>query len=148
MKNSVPTQFTKDRQPSSEARRAGWAKKRKGAELARAILEVAFKGLDNSPVKREAAEYFGIPEAEINVEMMMHFAQARKAIEQGDSHAYDALMRRACGSPKETPEANLQGHLVSLSTNFAIDALRQIAGEKSMGMIDWDALDIGDLQEE
>jgi hypothetical protein len=129
MKNSVPTQFTKDRQPSPSAKSEGWAKKRKGAELAKAIMAINMGGISESPAIKAAAAFFGISENDINVEMLMHFQQARKAIEQGDTHAYDALMRRAYGSPKETIESKSLGVVVSLPDDLSIDELKALAAE-------------------
>ena len=147
MKNSYPTQFTKDRQPSAEAKRAGWARKRQGAELARTVLELAFKGLKDHPIKQQASQYFGIPEKEISVEMMMHFAQARKAIEEGDTSAYDALMRRAYGSPKEVLEANVQGTLITLPVDLTADELRELAGVENTNRINWDKVEAEVIEE-
>lgn len=97
--------FSSESQPSSEAKKAGWARKLKGQELARAVLELAFKGNVDNDLRKEAAEYYNIEPSEINVEMMLLFRQAQKAIQQSDTSAFSAIMDRAFGKPKEKIEA-------------------------------------------
>lgn len=93
--------FSKENQPSGEAKSAGKMKKKKGMELAKAVLDLSFKGMKNSELKKAAAEYYGIDESEITVEMMLLFRQAEKAIQKADTHAFVALMDRAHGKPKQ-----------------------------------------------
>ena len=93
--------FSKDNQPSGEAKSAGKIKKKKGMELAKAVLELSFKGMKNSALKKAAAEYYGIDESEITVEMMLLFRQAEKAIQKADTFAFNAVMDRAHGKPKQ-----------------------------------------------
>lgn len=97
--------FTKDSQPSPEAKKAGWAKRLKGQELAKAVLELAFKGASKSELKKEAALYYNVSESEITVEMMLLFRQAEKAIDKSDTYAFNSIMDRAFGKPKEKIEA-------------------------------------------
>lgn len=94
--------FDSNKQPSGAAKSAGWLRKKRGTELCKSILELAFKGAKNSEIKKAAAEYYNIPESEITVEMMMLFRQAEKAIQKADTHAFNAIMNRAHGLPKET----------------------------------------------
>lgn len=96
--------FSKDYQPSAASKKAGWAKKRKGQELVQAILQEAFKGMKDSKLKQQAAEYFGIAQKNVTVEMMLHFRQAEKAIQKADTQAYSALLDRAFGKPKDKME--------------------------------------------
>lgn len=93
--------FGKKPQPSREAKRNGWAKKKRAQELAKAVLDLAFKGMEDSNLKSKAAEYFGVPEKKITVEMMMLFRQAEKAIQKADTPAFKAVMERAHGMPKQ-----------------------------------------------
>lgn len=97
--------FSAENQPSPDAKKAGWAKKLRGQELAKAVLELAFKGKANAETKKEAAEYYGIDTSEITVEMMLLFRQAEKAIDSSDTQAFNSIMDRAFGKPKEKIEA-------------------------------------------
>lgn len=98
--------FSKENQPSAEAKKAGWAKKKRAQELAKAVLELSFKGMKDSKLKQQAAEYFGIPQKELTVEMMLLFRQAEKAIQKADTQAFNAIMDRAFGKPKEKVEVD------------------------------------------
>lgn len=97
----TPKPFTKENQPPPEAKKEGWAKKKRGQELAKAVLELAFKGMGNSELKNKAAEYFGVTPDQITVEMMMLFRQAELAIQKADTQAFNAVMDRAFGKPKQ-----------------------------------------------
>lgn len=96
--------FNKKGQPAPEAKKAGWLRKKKGQELARAILELSFKGAKNSELRKQMAEYYGITEAEITVEMMGLFRQAEKMIGKADTPAFKAVMERAHGAPQQQIE--------------------------------------------
>lgn len=102
--NETGIPFGEQPQPTAEAKRLGWLKKKRGPELAKAILDLAFKGDKNPKLKKDAARYFGLPEDEINNEMMLLFKQAQKAIESSDTQAFNAVMDRAYGKPKEKLE--------------------------------------------
>lgn len=106
-KNPVPTngkKFSKTYQPGSEAVKAGIWRKKRGMELAKAILELNFKGAENSDLLRRASDYFKIPQKDITVEMMLLFRQAEKAIQKADTQAFNAVMDRTFGKPKEKHE--------------------------------------------
>lgn len=111
--------FTKDRQPTKEQRIAGWDKKKKAQELVKAVLQLSFKGKQNSKLKKDAAQYFGIPEKDITVETMLVFKQAEKAIQKGDTHAFSAVMDRAFGKPKEKIEVKDTTPLEKLPVKFS-----------------------------
>jgi hypothetical protein len=100
----APKPFSKKYQPTPEAKKAGWAKKKRGYELVRAVLELSFKGMKGSEIKQKASEYFGVPQKNLTVEMLLHFRQAEKAIQKADTQAYNAVMDRAFGKPKEKLE--------------------------------------------
>jgi hypothetical protein len=123
--------FTSERQPSPEAKSAGWMRKLKGQQLARAVLELAFKGATDSKIKQQATEYFGIPEDQLTVEMMLHFRQAEKAIQKADTQAYNAIMARADGLPKQQTELTgkdgepLNQPLTDSQVDKIISALRE-----------------------
>lgn len=97
----TPTPFSKEYQPTPEAKRLGWLKKKRGPELAKAILDLAFHGMRDSELKKQAAQYYGIDQADVTVEMMLLFRQAEKAIQKADTQAFNAIMDRAFGKPKE-----------------------------------------------
>jgi hypothetical protein len=112
--------FTSTNQPSGEAKRNGLLKRKTGVELARAILQLSFEGAKDSPLKKAAAEYFKIPEKEITVEMMLMFRQAEKAVQKGDTRAFDAVMDRAFGKPKQDVNATVKAdvNLSNQQINF------------------------------
>jgi hypothetical protein len=110
--NPVPAngkKFSKQYQPSGQAKAAGKLAKKRGHELAQAVLQVAFKGMKNSELKKMAAEYFGVDESEITVETMLLFRQAEKAIQKADTNAFNAIMNRAFGLPKQKTELTGEG---------------------------------------
>lgn len=92
-------QFTADKQPPPDAKRAGWDKKKKGKEMLQALMEVAFKGSATSTMKRDVADYFGIPVEDINVEIMMAMRQCEKAIKNSDTAAFNTIWDRVHGKP-------------------------------------------------
>lgn len=119
--------FSKKNQPSGEAKSLGWMKKKKGQELAQAIMELAFKGMKNDALKKAAAEYYGVKPEDITVEMMMVFRQAEKAIQKSDTNAFNAVMNRAHGLPKQVQvTADLKRNEDLDLTQFTDDELRQL----------------------
>lgn len=100
----TPKPFTPDNQPTPEQKKAGWLKKKRAQDLAKAVLEMKFVGSKDGGLKKEVAEFFGISEEEITVEIMMLFRQAEKAIKKFDTPAFNAVMDRAFGKPKEKLE--------------------------------------------
>ena len=96
--------FTTENQPSPEAKSNGWLKKKRAQELVKAMLELNFSGSKNAALKKEAADYFGIDAKEITIEMMLLFKQTKKAIDDSDTQAFNAVMDRAFGKPKEKLE--------------------------------------------
>lgn len=106
-------QFTSTNQPSGAAKEAGKIKKLTGIELARAILQLAFEGAKDSPLKKTAADYFKIDEKDITVEMMLMFRQAEKAIQKGDTRAFEAVMDRAFGKAKQEIDHTTKGESIT-----------------------------------
>lgn len=92
--------FSSTNQPDPELKKAGWAKKLKGRDLVKYILDADFKGEDPELTKR-MANFFNVPTENITNEMMMIFSQVVKAIHKGDSIAFSQVMDRAYGKPKE-----------------------------------------------
>jgi hypothetical protein len=113
-------QFSSTRQPTPQAKSNGLLKKKTGVELARAILQLSFEGAKDSPLKKAAADYFKISEQEITVEMMLMFRQAEKAVQKGDTRAFEAVMDRAFGKPKQETKINgaIDINLSELSITF------------------------------
>src|SRR5690349_11285957 len=78
--------FSKDYQPSGEAKSKG---KRK-ARLLKDIFELAFVGPKGGKMKKAAAAYLNIPEEEISVEDMLHIRQIQAAISKQNTFAYNS----------------------------------------------------------
>jgi hypothetical protein len=127
--NSHGKGFTSKRQPTKEQLKAGWAKKRKAAELVKAIFELQFKGLKNSELKKMAAEYFGVNEEDITIEMMLIFRQTEKAIQKADTQAFNAVMNRAYGNKVDITtndeSINQPGTAIDYA-NLSIEELEQL----------------------
>jgi hypothetical protein len=111
-------------QPSAEAKKAGWAKRRRNMELARLMLGMKFVGqvvdlnadgspkkdakgniiLIDSPFKQKLIRYFGLNEdqmSELSNEAAIMLRMIGQAIEQGDMSGAQAILDRAYGKPKE-----------------------------------------------
>lgn len=97
--NQTGNGFDQIGQPSPEEKRKGWLKKKRGNELAKAILSLAMEGKGNDELKRSAAEYFDLPLEEITVEALLILKQAEKAIKKADTQAFNSIMDRAYGKP-------------------------------------------------
>jgi len=105
------TQFKKGQTAPIESKRDGWAKKKKGRELAELILGlipsgkiIDEKGNERLSVLRKAtAAYFGVPEKEITVEQMILFGQAKIAIFKEDTNAAKFLHEIAYCVPAGFP---------------------------------------------
>lgn len=103
-----PKPFTKDNQPSAAAKKAGWAKRRILKDLLELTTGATFNN-STTDYRALTAKYFGIPDEEVTVRMVMDFRQVEKAILKGDTAAYVAVNDRAYGKPKgeEQPAKNL-----------------------------------------
>ena len=119
--------FTTFNQPSPDAKVAGKLKKRRGRELVGIVLDLCFRGKQNSHLKQQAAEYFQLPEQEITVEIMLLLKQAERAIQKADTHAFSALMDRAYGKPSQIAEVD------HTSTKTFYDFLRESSRDKQFG---------------
>lgn len=93
--------FSSQHQPSGKAKSDGKLARKRGIELAQAVLSLAFKGMKESTLKKAAADYYGIPQNRITVEMMLLFRQAEKAIQKADTNAFNSIMNRAFALPKQ-----------------------------------------------
>ena len=87
--HSGSTRFSKDSQPSGEAKSRG----KKKAKLIKDIATQIVKGGVKDALK-PLAVYLGLEIDEINLETVM-------AIKNGDTNAYNAVMNRIAGRAKE-----------------------------------------------
>lgn len=103
-----PNPFSKKNQPTPEAKSAGWKKRRILKDLLELTTGATFNN-STTDYRALTAKYFGIPETEVTVRMVMDFRQVEKAILSGDTAAYVAVNDRAYGKPKgeEQPAKNL-----------------------------------------
>jgi hypothetical protein len=97
--------FTSNNQPSPAAKVKGRLKKKRGVELIRCILELY--GKENLTVKKQAADYFGIAQNEINIETLLILQQVQKAIEKSDSYAFNTIMDRLYGKPSQPAQVEI-----------------------------------------
>ena len=94
--HSNNTRFTSDSQPSGEAKSRG----KKKAKLIKDIATQIVKGGVKDALK-PLANYLGLEIDQINLETVMHLKQMEKAIKNGDTNAYNAVMNRIAGRAKE-----------------------------------------------
>ena len=90
-------------QPDPEAKRRGHLKKKMGRELLKTILAMDFKGM-GPEFKIKLGEYYGLDPEEITNEGALVLSQLITAIQKGDTFAFNAIMDRAYGKPKELIE--------------------------------------------
>jgi hypothetical protein len=107
-KEGIATRFSKDRQPSPEAKSKG---KRK-SKLLSELLELSFGGKNQVKMRKAAAMYLGIPESEITIEDVMNFRQIEKSISKSNTFAYNSVMDRAFGKPKQVTEEVGEGRKI------------------------------------
>lgn len=90
-------------QPTSEQKRAGWLKKKRGAELVKAALELTFCKTEAGKEKRkQLSEFFGIPESKLTYELALILGQTKKAILEEDTRAATYVHERGFGKPAIT----------------------------------------------
>lgn len=95
-------------QPSPEAKKAGWAKRKRNQELARTLLGMKFVGQDNSRIGKlfrdKLSTYFGLTAQqieELDNEAAMMLRLIGSAVEDGDNDAAREIMDRAYGKPTQ-----------------------------------------------
>ena len=93
--------FTKDNQPSGKAKSDGWKKKALLKEISNQILS----GTSKNSLKNLAA-FIGVDIEELDVETAMHLKQIEKALKDGDTRAYSAVMDRIKGKPLQAIEVS------------------------------------------
>lgn len=111
--------FSRDNQPSAQAKKDGWERRKKGMALVRTILSLTMTGETSKTIRRRCADFFGIPEQDLTVEDLLHFKQAERAIKSGDTNAYKALLDKS-GNFKT--ELSLSGE-VNQNVKMTLDQL-------------------------
>lgn len=118
-------QFTTENQPAGHLKSLGWLKKKKGRNLFRAIMQLPLDGTNFVPkkdkegndvideqgnvvlidqlaiVRKQAANYFNMPEELVTVEMVIFMKQAARAIQLNDTNAAQFSVDQSYGRPKE-----------------------------------------------
>jgi hypothetical protein len=89
--------FTKDNQPSNEAKKEGQQRKKLLKDVLNAALNP--KG-EHAKMIAACAEYLEKDAGSVTLADLMHFRQAQKAISKQDTFAYQAVMDRAYGKPE------------------------------------------------
>lgn len=95
VKDSVP--FSKENQPTPEAKKKGWAKKRLLKDIAESIVSG-----DMKDIASKLAKTFGLEVKEIDLATLADLRQLEKAVKTGDTRAYNAVMDRLRGKPKQS----------------------------------------------
>lgn len=103
--------FSKDKQPSNDAKKAGWARKLRNRKLAQMLLNRKFVGkvmegnvIVDSKFKKLVRNYFHLSDEEMDDmsnEAALMMRMIGQAIENGDTQAAAAMLERAYGKPKE-----------------------------------------------
>lgn len=100
-------------QPSSEAKKKGWAKRKRNQELARTLLGLKFVGQDSSRMGKlfrdKLKTYFGLSAEEIEAldfESAIQLRLIGSAIEDGDNEAAREIMDRAYGKAVQHVDMN------------------------------------------
>jgi hypothetical protein len=105
-KRVVGKPFGEDNQPSSEAKKAGWLRKKRNKELAQYILGRSWKeNRMNKDMHAQMKEFFGLGDdelEELTYEAVIMMKQVAMAIKNGDNTAAQQLFERAFGKPMQT----------------------------------------------
>lgn len=98
--------FGPDNQPSSEAKKKGWLKKKRNRELVQYLLSRPWKkSRMNKDLDESMKEFFNISDEEaeeLTYEAVMYLKQMAMAIKHGDNTAAAMLYERAFGKPVQT----------------------------------------------
>jgi hypothetical protein len=96
--------FSADNQPSGELKSEGKKKARLLKDLLSISTSKEFGSEEQNNYRRLTSQYLGIPEEQVDIQMIMHFRQIQRAISKSDTYAYTAVMDRAFGKPKQQTE--------------------------------------------
>ena len=88
--------FTSENQPTTDAKIRG---KKKAALLKNVAKQLVGGGVKEALIP--LAEYLEIDIDSIDLEMAMHMKQMELALKKGDTVAYNSVMNRLLGKPKE-----------------------------------------------
>lgn len=91
--------FTKDNQPSGELKSKGKYK----ASMLRKICSNIVKG-ETKGIVEQLAVVLDIEVNKVDIETLMHLKQIEKAVKEGDTKAYNAVMDRLNGKPLQALE--------------------------------------------
>ena len=107
-KDGEKTQFTKNKQPSPKAKKRGHQKKKLLKDIASMVVSGELVN-DLKPL----AKKLGLDPLTIDVETMMHLRQIEKAIQKGDTSAYNSVMDRLKGRPMQAIDHTSKGQSMS-----------------------------------
>ena len=90
--------FSKEYQPSPEAKKEGWRRKRVLKDLATSLI-----GGGSLSKAKKMAEQIGVDlsDDEFSVDIVLTLRQIGKALKDGDTRAYSAAMDRMIGRPTQ-----------------------------------------------
>jgi hypothetical protein len=128
-KGATGNTFSKENQPTPEAKSAGKRRKRELKELAEALITGDAKEKAQATALRLGID---LTDEEFTLEIIMTLRQIEKAIAEGDTRAYSAAMDRLKGKPlmssdvKLTTEAEPRQYDYSILDPEEISALLKI----------------------
>lgn len=93
-KGNKAYQFTSENQPTPEQKAAGHIKKTLLKQIAKQLVSGNYKDQF-----KQVAELLGINPDAIDLETAMHIKQMQKALVEGNTFAYNAVMDRLKGKP-------------------------------------------------
>ena len=99
--------FGKDNQPSPEAKKTGRMRKR----VLKEISEQLVTG-DSKEALKNLADYLGIEVDEIDLKLAMHIKMIEKVLKEGDVRAYNSIMDRLEGKPKQAIDHTTKGEKI------------------------------------
>ena len=97
--------FSKTNQPDPNTIKLAWNKKKALKDLLN-ITTIGKFSKDKNDYRKMCSDFMGIPEEEVTIKMIMEFRQIEKAIKSKDTFAFNAIMDRGFGKPKQEIEAN------------------------------------------
>lgn len=125
MNGSTGKKFSKDYQPSNEAKRAGILR----AKTLRELLSMPIKSKlpkTQEAFIQEVMRTYGVKREEVDVRLFMEMKLAERVYKTGDAMAYKALLDRAFGKPMteqppvvETPQG--EKSIISLGDGIDIE---------------------------
>lgn len=102
--NETGVPYSKENQPSPKAKSIGRQKAKFKRDAIRELLNLPYKFVPDSPIKKQLVSAFGNAILQMPVGEVMGLQQIQKAILKGDSQAFTAIMNQAFGMPKQEVE--------------------------------------------